>query len=85
MKTLEAARDWTKRGFFTIPIPSRQKRPIREGWQDLRLAEEDLPIHFNGKPQNIGLLLGDKFGSTDVDCDCQEAITAGRELLPQLA
>jgi hypothetical protein len=27
--------------------------------------------------------LGDKYGSTDVDCDCPEAITAARELLPE--
>jgi hypothetical protein len=29
------------------------------------------------------VLLGDKFGSADVDCDCSEAITAARELLPE--
>lgn len=27
--------------------------------------------------------MGDKFGSTDVDCDCLEASTAARELLPE--
>lgn len=41
------------------------------------------PQYFNGKPQNIGLHLGDKYGSADVDCDCAEAITAARDLLPE--
>ena len=41
------------------------------------------PQYFNGKPQNIGLRLGDKYGSADVDCDCAEAITAARDLLPE--
>lgn len=44
---------------------------------------EVAPQYFNGKPQNIGLHLGDKYGSTDVDCDCQQAIVAARELLPE--
>jgi hypothetical protein len=41
------------------------------------------PQYFNSHPQNIGVLLGDKTGSTDVDCDCPEAIAAARELLPE--
>ena len=40
------------------------------------------PQYFNGKPQNIGLHLGDKYGSADVDCDCPEAIVAARESAP---
>ena len=41
------------------------------------------PHYFNGNPQNISLHPGDKYGSTDVDCDCPEAIAAARDLLPE--
>jgi hypothetical protein len=47
------------------------------------MAVEIAPQYFNGAAQNIGLLLGDKFGSTDVDCDCPEAIMGARKLLPE--
>src|SRR5207248_9192886 len=40
-------------------------------------------LYFNDASQSLGLLLGDRLGSTDVDCDCQEAIIAARRLLPE--
>jgi len=83
MTPLNAAIDLIRRGFFPVPIPDRSKRPVLSGWQQLRITIEMAPQYFNGGPQNIGLLLGDKFGSTDVDCDCPEAITAARQLLPE--
>jgi P4 family phage/plasmid primase-like protien len=83
MTPLEAAIAWIRQGFSPIPVPYRSKGPIIAGWERLGITVEAAPLYFNGAALNIGLLLGDKFGSTDVDCDCPEAITAGRELLPE--
>ena len=39
------------------------------------IGEHDLPRYFNGKPQNVGVVLGPtSSGLTDVDLDCREAI-----------
>jgi len=78
-----AALDWIKRGFSPIPIPHRSKRPVLEEWQRLEITATDALQYFNSTKQNVGVLLGDKYGSTDVDCDCPEAITAARDLLPE--
>src|SRR5207248_2910327 len=44
---------------------------------------DELPLHFNGKPQNIGVLLGEASnGLTDLDLDCGEAIALAPRLLP---
>jgi hypothetical protein len=83
MTPLDAAIIWIRRGFSPIPVPYRSKRPVIEAWQRLEITVDAAPQYFFSQPQNIGVLLGDKFGSTDVDCDSPEAITAGRELLPE--
>ncbi len=82
MTPLEAARLWVDRGFLPIPVPHRQKAPVLDRWQDLRLSQEDLPQYFNSARQNIGILLGDDSGSADIDCDCMEAIAVAAELAP---
>ncbi len=70
----EAVREYLHRGYAVVPIPHGKKQPIIEGWQKLRLTEAKLPRHFNGQPQNVGLLLGKPSGHlVDVDLDCQEA------------
>ncbi len=78
---LAAARQYVRAGFHVVPIPHRAKRATEDGWQNLRLTEADLPRHFNGRPQNIGLLLGIG-GLTDVDLDSPEAVRAARFYLP---
>jgi Bifunctional DNA primase/polymerase, N-terminal len=83
MTPLDAAITWIQQGFSPVPIPHRSKRPVLQGWERLEITIDAAPEHFNGKPQNIGLHLGDKYGSADVDCDCAEAITAARDLLPE--
>jgi hypothetical protein len=83
MTTLDAAIAWIQKGFSPVPVPYRWKRPILQGWEQLEITTEAATHYFNGKSQNIGLHLGDKYGSADVDCDCPEAITAARELLPE--
>jgi hypothetical protein len=83
---LRAAEKYVRRGLAVVPIPTGQKRPALEGWEKLRLGDEDLRHHFNGKPQNIGLLLGEPSGGlVDVDLDVPEARrVAGRFLEPTL-
>lgn len=82
---LEAARWYLGRGYAPIPIPAGSKVPVLKGWQALRLAEDELPRHFNGAPTsgNIGLLLGEPSGwLVDVDLDCEEAISLAGQYLP---
>jgi putative DNA primase/helicase len=83
MTPLDAAITWIQKGFSPVPVPHRSKRPVLKEWQRLEITTEGASQYFNGASQNIGVLLGDKFGSADVDCDCPEAITAARELLPE--
>lgn len=79
---LDAARTYLRRGYMPVPIPAGQKAPRLKGWQRLRLAEDDLPAHFNGRG-NIGLLLGKPSGGlVDVDLDCPEARALAAEHLP---
>lgn len=79
MTLLNAATTWIQKGFSPVPIPHRSMRPVLKEWQRLEITTEGAAQYFNGASQNIGVLLGDKFGSSDVDCDCPEAITAFRD------
>jgi putative DNA primase/helicase len=83
MTPVDSALAWIKRGFSPVPVPYRSKRPVLDGWQRLEITAETAQRYFKRLNQNVGVLLGDKFGSADVDCDCPEAITAARELLPE--
>jgi putative DNA primase/helicase len=86
MKTKEcvkAARAYTKRGFYVVPIPRGNNRPILNKWQNLRLTPNELESHFTDA-ENIGILLSPS-GVADVDLDCREAIAAADVLLPQTA
>jgi hypothetical protein len=58
MTALEVATRYARRRWAVIPVPHRDKNPGYTGWEQTRLAEADLPHHFNGNPQNIGVLLG---------------------------
>lgn len=73
------------RGLRPIPIPFREKAPKIENWPSLRIATADVPTYFNGAPANIGLILGDEYGTADVDLDCGEAIAMAAEFLPDTA
>lgn len=84
---LEAACDLHRRGWMPLPVPYREKNPGAEGWhgwQHFTVMESELPQHFNGEPQNIGVLLGEKSGGrVDVDLDCAEAVRLAPSFLPQ--
>lgn len=81
--TREAAESYLRRGWAPIPVPSREKGPTLKGWPDLRLTKDDIPLHFNGVSQNIGVLLGEPSGGLiDVDLDSPEALILATQFLP---
>lgn len=83
MSAIEVAREYTSRGWRVIPIPHQAKNPGLKAWQQLRLDDEALPHHFNGKPQNIGILLGEPSGwLVDVDLDHPRAVELAAQYLP---
>ena len=80
---LKIAQDYCRHGWAVVPIPYKTKSPLIKGWQNLRLTDADIPNHFNGQPQNIGVLLGEPSGwLVDVDVDHMEAVALAREYLP---
>jgi hypothetical protein len=84
MTSLEQAQKYLLRGWQPIPIPHRSKNPGFDGWQNFATSENDLPNYFNGKSQNIGILLGAKSnGLTDIDLDSPEAVKIADYFLPK--
>lgn len=80
---LDVARNYLARGWAVIPVPHRAKNPGFAGWQQLRLNEDDLPVYFNGRPQNIGVLLGEPSGGlVDIDLDHPRAVELAPDFLP---
>ena len=81
---LQAAQAYVARGWNPLPLPFKSKIPADSGWQKRVLREPDLPRYFNGKPQNVGVVLGPSSnGLTDVDLDCREAIELAPHVLPR--
>lgn len=83
MTAAESAVRYIQCGFHPIPIPFRSKRAILDGWPDLRITLETACRYFPNVPINQGIILGDEYGTTDIDLDCPEAITAAGNLLPE--
>ena len=82
MNNLEAAQQYIERGFRPIPIPGGQKRPVVDGWQNLRIGLDDATRYF-GRVGNIGLILGEpSAGLVDIDLDCEEACRLADQYLP---
>jgi hypothetical protein len=85
MDSAEAARWYIGKGFTVVPVPPREKNPGRDGWEKLRITEDEVPRYFtNG--QNIGIHNGEPSGwRVCVDLDKPEAEKlAGRFLDPTL-
>jgi hypothetical protein len=83
LTALEAARSYLQRGWMPLPVPFRSKNPGFNGWQNFTVTEANLPQHFNGQQQNIGVLLGKVSGNlVDVDLDCAEAVALVSNFLP---
>lgn len=82
-KIRPAAQSYARRGWSVIPIPHRSKNPGFKGWEQMRLSVESLDQHFNGHPQNIGVLLGEPSGwLIDVDLDHMRAVELAPQFLP---
>src|SRR6476646_10599193 len=80
---LQAATEYIARGWNPVPLPFKTKTPTDKNWQTRVIGAADLPKHFNGKPQNVGVLLGPTSNDlTDVDLDCTEAIELAPQVLP---
>lgn len=80
---LETALGYLRRGWVPLPVPFRSKSPNLKDWQRFRVTEAELPNHFNGKEQNIGVILGEASGNlVDVDIDCVEARQLAHHVLP---
>jgi hypothetical protein len=83
LSALRAAERYVARGFAVVPVPHGKKGPTLEGWEGLRLGADELHEHFNGKPQNIGLVLGEASGDlVDVDLDAEETVRIAGRFLP---
>jgi hypothetical protein len=84
LPSLDVARSYLRRGWMPLPVPFRSKNPGFPNWQKFTVTEADLHRHFNGHPQNIGVLLGKASNNlTDVDLDCAEAVALAPCFLPQ--
>ena len=82
MDVLSAARSYTARGLFVVPIPAGSKGCRLKGWQNLRFTDEELPSAFRSD-SNIGVILGEPSGwLVDVDLDCDEAVELAEQFLP---
>jgi len=83
MTPLEAAVSYCRRAWSPVPIPFRSKNPGFNGWEQTRLKEGDVPAHFDGQPQNIGILLGEPSGwLVDVDLDHVRCVALADQFLP---
>jgi hypothetical protein len=83
MNAFDAAVSYCQRGWSVIPIPHYSKNPGFNGWERLRLRQEDLSGRFNGHPQNIGILLGEPSGwLVDIDLDHVRCVEQADQFLP---
>jgi len=83
MNTIDAAKDLLGRGWAVVPVPRGTKRPIIQGWPELRVEEAGLARYF--KPgDGIGILTGAPSGGLlDIDLDCPEALRLAAAFLPE--
>jgi putative DNA primase/helicase len=80
---LEVAQAYLARGWRVVPLPHASKKCLHKGWAQWRLTEDQLPDHFDGRPQNIGVLLGEPSGwLIDIDLDHHRAVELADEFLP---
>jgi len=84
--TRQAAQRYLERGWSVIPVPHRSKNPGFKRWEQMRLTCDELDQHFNGRPQNISVLLGEPSGwLIDVDLDHPRAVELAPQFLPPTA
>jgi len=80
----DCALKYIREGYAPIPILFKKKNPKIKEWTKLRLNQENYSSYFNGKKQNIGIILGEASGGLiDIDLDCTEAIKLASHFLPE--
>ncbi len=81
---LEIATEYFLKGWQPIPVPTRSKNPNFPNWQVNRTTQvTELTAYFNGKPQNVSVLLGTVSGDlTDVDLDSRRSVELAAYFLP---
>src|ERR1700730_13149582 len=84
MSALEIALEYIARGWAPIPIPYKKKKVVGAEWPRWRITKDTAHQWFNGKLQNISVIMGEASGGlTDVDLDTTEAVRAGPYFLPR--
>src|SRR6266568_9447936 len=79
----DAALFLLRMGNSPIPVEFKSKEPGYNDWQALRVTEAVLDQHFNGRPQNIGVLNGvPSQNQVDVDLDAPEPLVLADFFLP---
>ena len=59
--------DYIEEGLNPIPIPLKQKAPKIVEWQKLIINHSNIKQYFDGKPSNIGVVLGKDIVDVDID------------------
>jgi len=73
---------YLRQGWQPIPIPLGSKAPRTKNWQQIRLSEDGVDLHFNSD-SNLGILLGEASGGiVDVDLDARQAVNLADAFLP---
>lgn len=82
---LNIATEYFLKGWQPIPVPTRSKNPNFPNWHVHRTTQlDELTTHFNGKPQNVSVLLGTASnGLTDVDLDSRWSVELTTYFLPE--
>ena len=81
---LEIATEYFLKGWQPIPVPTRSKNPNFPNWHVHRTTRlDELTTRFNGKPQNVSVLLGTASNDlTDVDLDSRWSVELTTYFLP---
>jgi Protein of unknown function (DUF3987)/Bifunctional DNA primase/polymerase, N-terminal len=76
-------RQYCRKGWAIIPVPSGEKNPRRTNWNQLCIGEGELQRYFrNG--DNVGILCGaPSRGLVDCDLDAKDAIELASKFLPE--
>lgn len=83
---LNAALRYIRHSWSPIPVPFQSKEPVIKGWPQLRITAENASQYFNGKPMNIGILVGEPSGwLVDIDLDHPLAVKYAPQHLPHSA
>jgi putative DNA primase/helicase len=81
--SLDAARDYIKRGWRVIPLKQGTKKPSESQWQKTSIPEDQLTAKFT-KTTNVGVALGPASnGLADIDLDEALTVTMSGHFLPK--